>query len=251
MARWTRAMVTGASSGIGEAIARQLHAEGTHLILVARSVDKLDALASAFGENTEVVRADLTAPDDVERAADRLRSDPPIDLLVNNAGAGRAMAFADDDLEEQQAQIDLNVTALVQLSHAAITTMRPRRSGTVLNVSSVAGYFPGPNSGIYGATKAFVNSFSLALHEEERPNGVTITAVAPGFTRTNFQDEADFDTSSIPNFLWQSAEEVATVALDGAAKGKSMVIPGAHNKAAVGSIKGLPTSVQRRLASLL
>ncbi len=250
MARWTRALVTGASSGIGEAMARQLHAEGTELVLVARSLDKLTALADEFGGDTQVLQADLTTPSGVERTVGRIREEPMIDLLVNNAGAGRTAAFADDDVDKQVAQIDLNVTAVVHLAHAAITAMRPRRTGTIINISSVAGYSPVPNTGVYGATKAFVSSFSQALYEEERPNGVTVTAVAPGFTRTDFQDEAEFDTSGIPDFLWQSAEQVATVALEGAFKGKAMVIPGAHNKALVGSIKGLPTSVQRRLAGL-
>ena len=231
-------------------MARQLHNEGTALVLVARRRDLLDAMAAGFGDNTEVIEADLTSPQDTEIVATRLAAEPPIDLLINNAGAGRSSAFADDDLDNQLAQIDLNVTALVRLTHAAVGAMRPRREGAVLNVSSVAWYSPVPHSAIYGATKAFVSSFSQAIHEEERPHGITITTLAPGFTRTNFQKEADFDSSEIPAFLWQSAEVVAAVGLDAAAKGKGMVIPGAHNKALVGTIKGLPTSVQRRLAAL-
>lgn len=250
MNNWTRALVTGASSGIGEAIARQLHAGGAELIVVARSKDKLQQLAAELGRNTEVLVADLTSTPDLELVAQRVSEKPSIDLVVNNAGAGRTVAFADDDLPKQQAQIDLNVTALVHLTHAATNAMRPSGSGTIINISSVAGYSPVPNTAIYGATKAFVSSFSQAIHEEERPNGIVVTAVAPGFTRTDFQDEAEFDTSGIPDFLWQSAEQVATAALDAATRGKAMVIPGAHNKVLVGSIKGLPTSIQRRLAGL-
>ncbi len=221
-------------------------------MLVARSKGRLKELAEELPGHSgpaEVLVADLTNSGDLNRVAERIRSAPDLDLLVNNAGSGRTGPFADDELDLQLAQIHLNVTALVHLSHVAVNVMR-RAGGTIVNVSSVAGYSPVPNTGVYGATKSFVSSFSQALHDEERDNGVIVTAVAPGFTRTDFQKEAQFDTTSIPDFLWQSAEDVANAALEGAAKKKAMVIPGAHNKAMVGSIKGLPTSVQRRIAGL-
>lgn len=250
MRRWNRALVTGASSGIGEAIARQLGAEGTDLVLVARSKGRLNALASELSSDCEVLAADLTNQGDLARVANRLAETPSIDLLVNNAGFGRTGNFADDDPAQQLSQVDLNVTALVQLSHAGVNAMR-NSGGAILNVSSIAGYMPTPDNAIYGATKAFVSSFSHAIASEERNSNVTVTVVAPGFTRTEFQNQADYDSTKIPDALWQSAESVAAAALDATAKGRSNVVPGAHNKAAVVGLRGIPAGLQRKIASLL
>ncbi|GJM37893.1 MAG: short-chain dehydrogenase [Acidimicrobiales bacterium] len=248
---WTKAIVTGASSGIGEAIARRLAADGTHVVLVARTKDRLDSLAGELGgtERATVHVADLGEPRDVAEVAQLIDTDPEIDLVVNNAGFGATGPVAGSELDGQLGQIDVNVRCLVQLSHAAAQAMAPRGSGAILNVSSVAGYSATPNSAVYAATKAFVTSFSQSLHSELKAGGVHVACIAPGFTRTEFQDRADYDASKLPDFLWQTADEVAEIALDAAAKNKALVVPGALNKMLVGSVKPLPSALQRRIAA--
>ncbi|MEM9037953.1 MAG: SDR family oxidoreductase [Actinomycetota bacterium] len=248
---WRRAVVTGASSGIGAAMVRKLAEDGVPVVMVARAADRMEALAEELGVDSEILPADLGTAEGIAATAARLRSEEdPIDLLVNNAGFGFTGPFAELEIEGQQSSIDVNVSALVQLSHAAATVMVERAGGTILNVSSVAGSAPTPGNAVYGATKAFVTSFSQGLHEELRPHNVKVTCLAPGFTRTEFQDRAGYDTTSLPSFVWQSAEEVAAIGLEAARKGRAVVVPGAQNKALVGTTKLLPGAVQRRLAGL-
>ena len=171
MARWPLALVTGASSGIGRAIAVQLAADGSDLIVVARRRDRLEALAeelrSAHGVKVDVLVADVTDPEQLAVVEERLRSGAPaVDLLVNNAGRGGQGPFAELPIDYQEGQIRLNVLAPVRLTHAALQQMLPRRSGGVLNVSSIAGLQPMPNVATYAATKAYLSNFSHALHEE-------------------------------------------------------------------------------------
>lgn len=248
---WTKAVVTGASSGIGEAIARILADAGTHVVLVARTKDRLDELAEELGggDHATVHVADLAEPRDVAAIADLVTRDAEIDLVVNNAGFGFAGPFAESDPTGQLGMIDVNVRCLTQLSHAAAAAMSERGRGGILNISSVAGYAPTPDNAVYGATKAFVTSFSQALHSELKGSGVHVACVAPGFTRTEFQTRADYDTSKLPGFLWQTAEEVARVAVDAVAANKALVVPGVLNKTVVGSVKPLPAWLQRRVAS--
>ena len=195
MPRWPVALVTGASSGIGRAIAVQLAADGSDLIVVARRRDKLDELAqelrAAHGVTVDVVVADVTDPEQLAALEDRLRTgSPSVDLLVNNAGAGGQGAFAELPLERHESQIRLNVLAPVRLTHAALGPMLARGRGGVLNVSSIAGLQPMPYVTTYAATKAYLSSFSHALHEEVRGHGVVVTNLLPGFTRTEFHDAA-------------------------------------------------------------
>jgi len=247
---WNKAIVTGASSGIGEALARRLARDGTHVVLVARTQSRLDALAEELGgsEQATVLVADLADHDDVEKVAALIDQDPHIDLVVNNAGFGVNGHVSEASPQSQLSMIDVNVRCLTRLSQAAAAVMAERGRGAILNISSVAGYAPSPEVAVYAATKSYVTSFSQALHSELGPKGVHVTCVAPGFTRTEFQDRADYDASNIPDFMWQSADEVAEIALDATAKNKGVVVPGLPNKLLVGAVKPLPSALQRRIA---
>lgn len=231
MPRWPLALVTGASSGIGRAIAVELARQGSDLVVVARRRDRLEALAeelrSAHGVDVEVLVADVTVPEQLSAVEERVRGgSPAVDLLVNNAGAGGQGAFADIPLEWSQSQIFLNVLAPVRLTHAALEQMLARGGGGILNVSSIAGLQPMPNVATYAATKAYLSSFSHALHEEVRNKGVTVTALLPGFTRTEFHEAANMSRSIVPGPAWMKADVVARAGLRAVARGRAQCVPG-------------------------
>lgn len=248
---WQSALVTGASSGIGAALTRLLAAHGVErLVLVARRVDRLEELAvelrAAHGTEVELLPADLADADELARVEQRL-SDPelPIDLLVNNAGFGTSGAFASLPADGEEREILVNVVALVRLTRAALPGLLERNHGGVLNVSSMASYQPAPGNATYGATKAYVTSFTEALHEEVRGSGVTVTALCPGFTRTEFQQTAGVEDDHVPGLAWTSAELVAEVGLTAAAAGRALAIPGLAYKVAAGASTPLPRSARR------
>lgn len=255
MSRWSTALVTGASSGIGTAFARALAAEGTDLVVVARDHERLTALAEelrgAHGVGVEVVAADLSAP--VARAAVEKRlADParPVDLLVNNAGFGTAGPFVDLPIAREEQEVQLNVVAVLRLTSVALTGMVARGSGNVINVASIAAFLPAPESATYAATKAFVCSFTESLHDELEGSGVCATASVPGFTRTEFQSRADWaEQDHVPEFAWLEPDAVARATLDGAAAGRARVVPGAGYKALVGTAQVIPGSPKRWLAA--
>jgi short-subunit dehydrogenase len=252
MARWPLGLVTGASSGIGRAIAVELAADGSDLVLVARRRDRLETLAEelrrAHGVNVEVLVADVTDPDQLATVEDRIRlGDPPVDLLVNNAGRGGSGPFAELPLDWQEGQIRLNVLAPVRLTHAALERMLPRGHGGILNVSSIAGLQPMPNVATYAATKAYLSSFSHALHEEVRRQGVTVTALLPGFTRTEFHDAAGINRSVVPGMAWMSADVVARAGLRAVARGRAQCVPGLGYRILTGISSLTPWSLSRRV----
>lgn len=228
------ALVTGASSGIGKSFAEALAARGTDLVLVARNKSRLDELAEELhrrhGRNVSVLAADLEKPDELAVVEKRLHEDARIDLLVNNAGYGVTGNFADVPISQSQGQVDCNVVALTRLSHAALTTMKPSRRGGIINVASGAAFLPTPQISVYCATKAYVVNFSLALHEEVRAHGVHCLVVCPGFTRTEFQARANYDTSAMPAFVWQTADDVVRETLAAYDRGESMLVPGIQNR---------------------
>jgi short-subunit dehydrogenase len=250
-----RALVTGASSGIGAAFARRLAADGYDLTLVARSRESLGALAAQAGERhaveIEVLPADLTRPEDLTRVEARLGQEPGFDLLVNNAGFGTAGPFADIDIEQETQEIRLNVVAVVRLAHAALGPMRARGRGAIVNVSSLAGLAPYPYTATYGATKAFVNSFSEALAEELRGTGVRVQALMPGFTRTEFQQRAGIDPETVPSFAWLEPETVVDASLAALARGDVVCIPGLGYRALAGVAGVLPRAAFRRAVAAL
>lgn len=251
--RWERALITGASGGIGEAFARQLAAEGTHLVVVARSNDKLEALATELSDggrlHVEVLPADLADGDDLARVEARVASvDRPVDLLVNNAGYGFNQRFGQIPVEDEDAEIRVNVLALMRLCHAAARRMPSTGGGGILNVSSVAAFQPAPESANYSATKAYVTSFSQSLHDELKPQGVTVTVLHPGLTRTEFQQRGGYQIG-VPDFMWQQADAVAQAGLAALARGDAVEVPGWHNKVLVSTVRVMPMALQRFAAN--
>ncbi len=249
------ALVTGASSGLGERFARDLAATGHDLVVVARHRHNLERLASelaaAHSTVTEVLPADLADPRELALVATRIRDGDPVDVLVNCAGFGSYGRFQDLPVEGETGQVDVNVTALVVLSHAALSVMVPRRSGRLLNVSSTAGFVPGPGSATYSATKAFVTSFTEALHEEVARSGVHVTALCPGFTRTNFQARAGVETRALPSFAWAEAGPVVAAGLAALEHNHAVCVPGFVNKVVAVSPRLGPRSLVRRVAGLV
>jgi len=248
------ALVTGASSGIGASFARVLAERGHDLVLVARDGGRLEALAKelqdAHGATAQVLPADLTDADQLGTIEARCHDgSAPIDVLVNNAGFGTFGPLHTLDLDTEVREIQLNVIALVRLTHAAATEMVARRAGGILNVSSLAGFQPGPSNATYGATKAFVTSFTEAVHEEVKEYGVKVTVLCPGFTRTGFQATADVPAEAIPGFMWQEADDVAREGLDALAKNKAIAIPGNLNKVLGNFSIVTPHGITRRLGA--
>jgi len=248
---WTRALVTGASSGIGDRIARRLAGAGTALVVVARDEVRLRRLAEELQVDVEVLAADLAEPLQRALVAERLRAlDRPVDLLVNNAGFGFIGRFWELDPDGEQSVVDVNVSAVLQLTHAALEGMVARGHGSILNISSLGSLQPAPTSATYVATKALVTNFTESLHEELRGTGVTATAVLPGFTRTEFQQRANA-TIHGPGFVWQDADAVAAEALAAAAAGRAVRITGGLNRVAAALMGPLPRVVKRRGAGFV
>jgi hypothetical protein len=252
----TTALVTGASAGIGRAFAEALAARGDDLVLVARDVARLDALAAELtgthGVRCEVLGADLVAEEGRAAAEARVRdAAAPVDILVNNAGMGTYGPFASADVDTETVEIELNVVALVRLTHAALGAMGARGRGAIVNVSSVAGYQPAPSSATYAATKAFVNSFTHALHAEARRAGVHLMLVCPGYTHTEFHERAGLGPTALPEIVWQSADEVVAAALRDLDRGRSVSVPGALNRIVSAASSVTPSIVSRRVAGLV
>jgi short-subunit dehydrogenase len=250
------ALVTGASAGIGRAFAVGLAARGHDLVLVARDAARLEELAAelstAHGVAADVLAADLLTDEGVTTVATRLAAtDHPVDLLVNNAGFGTYGRFADLDVAHEVEEVELNVVALLRLTHAALRAMEARRSGAILNVASLAAYQPNPISATYGATKAFVHSFTHAVREEARGTGVTVMLVCPGYTHTEFHDRAGLGPTDVPEFIWQSADTVVAAALRDLDRGRSVSIPGVLNQTAAALSSAAPAGITRRVAGMV
>lgn len=243
-------LITGSSSGIGAAFARKLAMRGRNVLLVARSEDKLITLCNELGRISGV-RAqyfvlDLTEPDArLELFEETKRRGLEIDMLVNNAGFGSMGDFARLDLSNELKMIDLNVTALVELTHRFLIPMRERKQGSIINVASTAGFQSVPYMATYAATKAFVLSFSEALWEENRKHGVHVMALCPGVTETNFFEASKMDRP--PMRTIQTAEEVVDVALRGLARRKSSVVSGWTNFLMVETERLVPRSMVIKL----
>jgi short-subunit dehydrogenase len=251
--RWRTALVTGASSGIGEAVARHLATEGTDLVVVARDVERLEKLAAELGAahevEVEVLPADLGAPV-ARHAVEQRLADPdrPVDLLINNAGFGTNGSFHDLPVDREEQEVQVNVLALLRLTSAALGPMVARGRGHVLNIASIGALYPIPGSATYGATKAFVCSFTDAVHEELRGTGVVATASLPGFTRTEFQQRSDWSgQESLPGFAWLTADEVARDSLDGAWAGRARVVPARRYAVLTAATAPIPPGIKRWL----
>jgi short-subunit dehydrogenase len=253
--RWPLALVTGASSGIGATFARRLAVAGSDLVVVARRGDRLDALAAelraAHGIRVETLVADLSDPVQLATVESRLREgERPVDLLVNNAGAGGHGSYSSLPVDDVEAMVRLNLVAPVRLTSAALPVMVARGTGGILNVSSISGEQPIPFVATYAATKAFLTSLSESLHEELRGSGVTVTAVLPGFTHSEFHDRADMGRS-IPRLLWMTADAVVDAALAAVAQGHAVCVPGFGYRLVVGLSRHAPRGLVRRVAGVV
>jgi len=246
------ALVTGGTAGLGLAFAETLASRGHDLVLVARDRERLDAVAgslrSRYAVDVEVLAADLSDRSRLrtveERLADRTR---PVDLLVNNAGFGLKRPFLANDVEAEQAMLDVLVTAVLRLSHAALGGMVERGHGRVVNVSSVAGWLP---RGTYAAAKAYVTQFSVWADLTYRDRGVRTMALCPGFVRTEFHGRMDVGQEAVPSWLWLDADAVVADALKDLDRGRSVSVPDVRYKAIAVAARLVPARVQARFQQL-
>ena len=231
------AVITGASSGIGEQLAGILARRGHHVVLVARSADRLDELAGQFGPNAHPLPADLSDPAARAALPDRVAAlGLTPDVLVNNAGFSTLGLVVRSVPEQELKLVEVDVAAVVDLCSRFLPGMVERRRGAVLNVASVAAFGPLPGQAAYGAAKAFVLSYTHSLRGELRGTGVTATALCPGPVDTGFGDAAGFSKeeaeAALPRVMWVSADKVAQAGIDGLAAGKAVVVPGFVNRVA-------------------
>ncbi|MCG6925490.1 MAG: SDR family oxidoreductase [Acidobacteria bacterium] len=250
-----RALVTGASSGIGAAYARALRARGERLILVARRAARLAQLAEELGGDQWAVAfpVDLRDPGAVLELRERVAGRGfAVDLLVNNAGLGHTGPFEEQPAEIVRAMVDVNVRAVVELTHVFLPAMKERGQGRIVNVASNAAFQPVPFLAVYAATKAFVLSFTEGLAEELRGSGIQIQALCPGLTRTEFLEVAGtHEGLRVTRTPMLTAEEVVAASLRGLDRGRLRVVPGWTNRLAAIGQRFLPASVPRRLAAEL
>jgi len=248
------ALVTGASSGIGAAFARRLRARGERVVLVARRADRLRALADELGGSplVETVPLDLTSPDGpaaLERALGERRLE--IDLLVNNAGVGHTGRFAEEPLARILEMVDLNSRALVEVTRRIVPAMLERRRGRIVNVVSTAAFQPLPYMAIYGATKAFVISFTEALATEVSGNGIVVQALCPGLTATEFQQVAGTDRVLFNKTAAMTPDAVAAASLAALDRKRLRVVVGWHNRFTVFAQRFVPQALVRLVVARL
>lgn len=222
------ALITGATAGIGAQYARLLAREGFDLILVARDKKRLSttakSLSKEFGIKVDLLPADLTKPVQLEKVRSRLGDvKKPVDVLINNAGFGINKSFLESEIKAEQELLDVLVTAPMRLTHAVLPVMLQRNSGIVVNVSSVASWIAG---GTYSAAKSYLTVLTESLHTELRSTKVKISALCPGFTRTEFHQRGRMKMKGLPNFMWLSAEQVVEKSWRDANAGKVISIPG-------------------------
>ncbi len=238
----TTALITGATAGIGAEFARQLAEQGHNVVLVARDATRLQAkaeeLEKRYGIRAEVLAADLADDGGVAAVVERL-TDParPVEILVNNAGIGLLRSFAENDIAEETRHLKLHVETAMQLTHAALQGMLVRHSGRIINVASVAAFLP---RGSYSAAKSWLVSFSRGANLAYSKQGVTVTAVCPGFTHTEFHDRMGMDKTATPRWMWLQAERVVREGLADNARGRAVSIPTKRYKVLTAAARVLP-----------
>ncbi len=255
----TTALITGASTGIGYELSKCFAADHHNLIIVARQEQRLrqvaEELTKQFGIAVKVVAADLAQPDAPPKILEAVRKDSlQVDYLVNNAGFGLGGKFAETDLAVELGMMQVNMTALVSLTKLFLSEMIARRSGKIMNVASTAAFQPGPLMAVYYATKSFVLSFSEAIANELKGTGVTVTALCPGPTESEFQKRAHIEnTRLIKSKLmgWMTSEQVAKIGYQGFMQGKRLIIPGLLNKIGVHSTRFSPRVVTTQIARMV
>lgn len=243
------ALVTGATSGIGNSFARRFASEGYGLVLVSRDVGRLDAVAVALrerhGVDVEVLPADLSDREQVERVAERLRDNArPIDFLVNNAGFTAQKPFPTGDLSEEERMLDVLIRAVLVLTASVVPGMVARGRGNIVTVSSVAGFLP---TGTYSAAKSWATSFTTSLAGKLAGTGVIATALCPGFVRTEFHRRAKMDMSALPGWLWLSADDVVNGCLSDVHRGRTISVPSYRYKMIAFLLRHLPIRYTKNL----
>jgi len=246
------AMITGPTSGLGTGFAHRYAIDGHDLVLVARDVDRLERLAAELRDEAaagvEVLPADLSVAADRAKVAARLADG--VQILVNNAGFGTSGEFWSAEFSTLQSQLDVNVTAVMQLTHAALPAMLAAGTGTVINVASVAGLLPGRGS-TYSASKAWVIAFSEGLSNGLTGTGVGVHALCPGFVRTEFHERAGIDMSGTPSFLWLDVADVVRDCLADVAKGHVVIVPGLQYKVLTTGGRLVPRNLVRAMTKVV
>jgi short-subunit dehydrogenase len=243
------ALITGASSGIGEVFARKLSDKGYHLILVARRKERLDKLAAEL-QSAESLAADLSVDSDLHAVERRIAAESRLEFLVNNAGFGVPGSFCEVGVEAHDRMHRLHVIAIERLTHAALQGMVERRKGNIINVSSVAGFLNTPYAVSYNSTKAWINSFTEGLYVELKclRSPVRVQALCPGFTVTEFHEVAGVDRNTIAKSLWMSSEDVVEDSLRGLERNKLFVVPGWRYRLFLRLYRHLPRPLRHSIA---
>ncbi len=244
------ALVTGASSGIGEEFCWQIASRGHNVVLVARNEEKLQKLAEdihqIMGVQTQVIVADLSQQKDIDKVIKRLKdTENPIDLLVNNAGFAIAQPFVDGDLDREIYGLKVLVETTLKLSHAAVHSMKKRKRGAIINVASVAAFSA---MGTYASAKSWVVTFTKSLATEVQAHGIYVSALCPGLVRTNFHNAPSIKDARWPKYLWCNVEEVVEDSLEGLNRGKVIVVPNWKYKVAYFLMKFAPEKAVRKFA---
>jgi short-subunit dehydrogenase len=240
-------LITGASAGLGAEFARQCAKRGEALALVARRRDRLEALKAELGGDVHIFAADLALPGAAESLIAELAAEGlSVATLINNAGFGLAGRFADRPLDRQREMIDLNIRTLTELCHLVLPAMRAASRGAICNVASTAAFQPGPNMAVYYATKAYVLSFTEALHHEMKGTGIRVSALCPGPTHSEFSDVADSHSPTLERMKMPAAPVVAA-GLAGLDANKAVVIPGFKNKIGAQASRFLTRAAMRRI----
>ena len=245
MSSW--ALVTGATSGIGESFTRLLASHNYNVVLVARDLPRLEeraaALEAKFAISTHVIQADLATDDGCLRI-EKYIQDNQIDVLINNAGFGTNKAFTMSTLEIEQQLLDVLVRTPMRLMHVALPAMKQRNNGIIINVSSVAGYIAG---GTYSASKSYLTVLSESLNTELSATNVKVSALCPGFTRTEFHQRGKMSMKGLPNFLWLNADRLVEQSWRDGLKGKAVSVPGWQYKLLVFVVHTVPRSIVRKI----
>ncbi|MEA3043114.1 MAG: uncharacterized protein QOH47_952 [Sphingomonadales bacterium] len=240
-------LITGASAGLGAEFARQCAARGEPLALVARRRDRLEALAAGLGGEVHIFQADLAGEGAAASLVAELEAEGlGVGTLINNAGFGLAGKFADRPLARLSEMIDLNCRTLVELCHLVLPAMKARGAGAILNVASTAAFQPGPNMAVYYATKAFVLSFTEALHHELKGSGIKVSALCPGPTESEFGAVADSHSPALER-MKGPADAVVRAGLRGLDRNRAVVIPGLANKVTAQASRFLTRAAMRRI----
>lgn len=249
------ALVTGASSGIGESFARQLAEQGTHLVLVARREDRLQSLASEltrrYGIKTQVIAQDLSVPGSAQALYAQINElGLQIDILLNNAGLGKHGPFHEQSLDTHTSMMHVNIDTLTELTWLFGKDMVSRRKGNILLVSSIAGYVPVPQFSTYAASKAYVLSLGKALYKEWKPHNVNVTVLCPGGTLTEFMDVAGQQIDGIRTLAMMSSDSVAHAGLNAMRRQRNVVVPGWLYKVSMAMMRFIPSRLQATLGEL-